>query len=450
VSITRRVIRAGDSTRVGIMGLTQLGRKFTCTTSGTTTTIIAGRDSANKATANLATYGENFEEGCPVRMIPVASPGEGEESFVTKFDRTTGTLTVSPAFSLPGITIRTSDISAEQGEVWHLPVRAVGDVDIAINEALTRFCHYWKLTPLSMLADSDCQANTGWSVSAGTKNTVLAPQAFTFPFKFGRYFLDWFATTANDYFYQAIPVSENRQWHVAVLMRTAAATTATVTIRDLANSANITTSGDTLSVTGLQSSGSDWQFLKASFTVPDNCDRVEIRINNNTTSGRTYVAMAAMWPNDTSRLPLPTRVSGEAQVGQVFRVTERLDIDSPESWTRNPYPHAVPTHDSYLGVAVRFDRTVGSDLFLCEEQAFYDALTTDATAATNTTDCPDDYVTYAAAWRLLHNIAQRMRTERGDKEAASWLARTAELKRDADRVAKRFVRPRRIVTRLMR
>jgi len=89
-------------------------------------------------------------------------------------------------------------------------------------------------------------------------------------------------------------------------------------------------------------------------------------------------------------------------------------------------------------------------LFLCEEQAFYDALTTDATAATNTTDCPDDYVTYAAAWRLLHNIAQRMRTERGDKEAASWLARTAELKRDADRVAKRFVRPRRIVTRLMR
>lgn len=423
MSITREAIRAliGQYSALGITGTVD---------SGSTTTIVD---------AAIASYARDWPVGSVVYITTDAGGGgaapEEEQAWLTDFAKATGTQTFSPAMTA-------APAAGDTYELWAKEVEAVARVNEAINRALTEFCHYYALTILGMLADGDCQANTGWSVSAGTKATVLAATAFAYPYRFGRLYLDWTATTANDYFYQNIPVSENRNWQLAVLLRTAAATTATVSVYDLANSAAITTSGDTLSVTGLQASGSDWQYLRASFSVPNNCDRVSIRINNGTNSGHTHVAFCQVWPDDTRSLPLPDRIVNDRYVGPLYQATERLDIDFPETWAMREVQAVAVRRQSYGGLAAMFPYTVGTrgPVFF-EELCFYDPLndddSTSKTGATiGTTDCDDDYAAYIAVWQLMKMITKRQVKDNGLEEAASWKQLEADAYDDANRIAR--------------
>jgi hypothetical protein len=71
----------------------------------------------------------------------------GEETTVTDFDRTTGALTVAPAFS------SVAQVAAgTEFEVWRKVVHTVGDVDAAINRALSQRCFYWQLATLTLVS----------------------------------------------------------------------------------------------------------------------------------------------------------------------------------------------------------------------------------------------------------------------------------------------------------
>ena len=390
IALKQIAAKVGEYTGLGIVG-----------------TADANSNAAQIVDAAMGTYARDIPQNSVIYVNYDAAGGgaapEGQQAWVTDFERATGTIAISPS-TAPAV--EAGDIY----EVWDEVVESRLHVKEAINRVLTEQCHYWRVVPLSMLADADCQANTGWSVfGAGVKNTVLAPTAFAYPYRFGRYYLDWTATAANDYFYQNLSATENRTWPIAVLMRVPAATTATVTVYDLTNSAAITTSGDTLSVTGLTDSGSDWAFLKGSFSIPNNCDRISIRINNGTLGGHTHVAFVLAWPSDSRSLPLPDRVKGEKYVRKVYSLAEYLDVDFPETWVRGEYQNAKPVADAYGGLRMLFDSTVGSEMFAYEERTFYTALS----AETDTTDCDDKYVCWMASHELARAVAQLAEIRKG-------------------------------------
>ena len=199
----------------------------------------------------------------------------------------------------------------------------------------------------------------------------------------------------------------------------------------MSNAVYITTSGDTLSITGETSAGSDWVFLRASFAIPTDCDRIQIQALNATNGGITQVAFIGAWPEDTYSLPLPDRVKGEALVGRVWKLAERLDVDFPETWARGEVKAHIGS-TAYGGLKAVFPTRVGSAMYAYEEKTFYSALATE----TATTDCEDKYVCWAAAYELASSIAADVALDEGVEAAAQWERMEARMQRKAARYAR--------------
>ena len=323
---------------------------------------------------------------------------------VTDFAQATGTITFYPGGN--------TSATGHTFQVWEPEVEHEDLVKQAINRALRTKCWYWRLVPVSMLADGDCQATTGWS----TLTTNHALVALAYPCRFGRYYLSVTPTSADGYAFQSLRVTAGDTWEIATIMRAAALTTGYIDIYDTVNAAVITPSGDTLSVTGLTSSGSNWQFLKASFTIPTGCDRIHIRLRNNTASGATYFGWVLAWPHATQTLPRPDRVISENMVGRAFRVNGHLNIDSPESWYRDEDETASVERQSVGGLSLSFDSNVGSALPMYEEMTFY----VEMASETSTTDCDADWLAAQASLELVSRIVRRQEVQRGMKAAEPW------------------------------
>jgi len=419
VSIDREHIRAL------IAEYSALGRTGTATTNATTTQLID--------TSALLTYASDVPVGSIAQCYhddgdAHAAPEE-EPRWVTDFDKATGIATLSAA--------TTAAITAgDLYELWEPVVEDLERVNEAISRALTKDCFYIKRLPLGMLADGDCQAVTGWTANGSATRAVAA---LAYPYWLDQYYLAVTSSNGTDYVYQNVLAEEDSVWHIAVLMRTAAGTTGSVEIYDNANSATITPTGDTLSLTGETSAGSGWQLLKAQFTVPTDCDNFGVRLKNGTASGVTHFAFVQAWPANARTLPIPTETSLD-NVWRILRGREKLDIDYPFSWEMTPYMHAWPTR-GYGGLAVEFDTTVGSaGPFFAEIKTHYAALTDDdAGDATSDTDCPDDYIGYMASKQLALSVARRQRLVSGVEEAAPYEALAMEMMHEAGKQERRVV-----------
>lgn len=415
-----------ENIRIKIAEYTALGRVGIATTNTTTTQLID--------TTSLLTYAADVPLGSIVHCYWDAADGgaapEEEPRWATDFDKATGIVTLSAATTAA---ITASDLY----EIWEPVVEDLKRVNEAISRALTQDCFYIKKLPLGMLADGDCQAVTGWTANASATRAVTA---LAFPYWLDRYYLGVTSSDGTDYVYQNVLAEEDSIWHIAVLMRTAAATTGSVEIYDNANSATITPSGDTLSLTGETSAGSGWQFLKAQFTVPTDCDNFAVRLKNDAASGVTHFAFVQAWPANARSFPLPAAITDIADVWRILRGREKLSIDYPFSWEMTPYTHAWPTR-AYGGLAVEFDTALGSmGPFFAELKTHYAALTDDdAGDTTSDTDCPDEYVSWMASKHLALLIARRQRVINGIEAAAPYEALAMEMLHEAGKAERKVV-----------
>jgi hypothetical protein len=390
MSISRRSIRVNGKNGIG--DLTGMGRALTTTGAGSTTTLVC---------STLANLALTIREGAIILLN--GGTYEGSERMVTAHDKTTGTLTFAPALAgAPG--------SGVAFELWEPQTESVANVNAALNRVLTTRCHYWKLVPLGMLTNGDCQSTAGWTAS-GSITAALAVHAF--PYRLGRYYLAITNTLATDYLYQVLRVVEDLDWEIAVLMRPGTDTTVRVKLYDLTNGAYITPSDDTLETELGTAAGTsvDWRVFRSAFTVPDNCLAVRVEVGNSVAGKVGHLGWIAVWPSDAHSLPIPDRVTSEENIGRIFKWSENVDMGPAETWDMDEYTRAWPVRLARGGLSVRFPTSLGSNgPFFYEELTHYEAIDSDETnSVENTTDCPDDYVCYVAAYEFARYVADRQR-----------------------------------------
>ena len=342
--------------------------------------------------------------------ITISVRGRGYSGWATVFDKTTGTITVSPA---KGETWAEGD---EYG-LWNKVVGSYARVVEAIGQALTERCFYTARVPLGLLADGDCQAVAGWSIN-GDPTVAVTAQAY--PYRFGRYYITFTASAdggASDYMYQELAVTPSKTYELAVLVRVDENTTGEVVVYDLVNSAELTLTGDTMTITGLQGSGSDWELLRCTFLPPSTCDRVSVRIDNDTHSKATLVSFVAAWPQGARALPIPNRVRSENHVGKVFRWDDKADPAGPETWEPVEYLDAWPEDGDFGGLRMGFNFVLGSNgPYFYQEKTFFERIYSDA----DTTDCDLEWLAREATLELATEIATRLTVAPGSEEVENW------------------------------
>jgi hypothetical protein len=334
--------------------------------------------------------------------------GRGHSAWATDFAKATGTITVSPAKG-------EAWAEGDEYELWNRVVGTRARVVRAVGRALTERCSYTARVPLGMLADGDCQAITNWTVNASATRAVAA---LAFPYRFGqRYYLAVTSSDGSDYVYQRLAVTPAKTYEIAVLMRVPGATTGSVTIHDMADSnATITPSGDTISITGQQSAGSDWESFRASFATPSGCDGIEVRLKNGSAAA-THLAYVLIWAQEARSLPIPDRVVSEKRVGRVFRLKDRADPALPESWQRIEDLDTWPESGGYGGLQMGFNFALGSKgPYRYEEKTFYEWLYSDA----DTTNCDLEWAAREATLELASEIAARLTVAPGSEEVRNW------------------------------
>ena len=246
--------------------------------------------------------------------------------------------------------------------------------------------------------------------------------AQAYPYRFGRYYITFTASAdggGSDYMYQDLAVTPGKTYELAVLMRVNEDTTGEVVVYDLVNSADLDLSGDTMTITGLETSGSgsDWELLRCTFSPPSSCDRVSVRIDNDTHSKATLVSFVALWPQEARSLPIPNRVVSEKRVGRVFRWQDMADPAGPETWKPTEDINAWPERASHGGLQMAFNFALGSTgPYFYEEKTFHEWLYSDA----DTTDADLEWAAREATLELSTEVATRYTAMHGADAAAGW------------------------------
>ena len=327
-----------------------------------------------------------------------------EETWATDVDSATGTATLFPAINAPA--------AGHTYERWRLQVDSRLRVREALNRALTTRCFYWKIVPLGMLVNGDCQSTTGWTV---TNAALTAATALAFPYRFGRYYFIMTPSAGAGYVYQDINAKEARTWGIAALFRAAGATTASLTAYNIDASAAIAISGDDFSITASGSPGSPWQCHLGSLTVPADCESVRIKLNGSANGIAVHAAWIILWPLGTTELPVPDEVINEDDIARVFRLEQGQSEAQATDWSLEEEP------DAWLERRARGGLTIGglggsTGPFFYEKRTFYEELTYEA----DTTDCDPDWAAYLGALELANDIAQRQELLTTVKDADAW------------------------------
>jgi len=380
--------------RQRIAEITGLGRTGRVATGGSTTTAVDSK---------LASYARDVGEGSPIYVTADAAGAlpQGTQAWGTDFDRDTGTITFSPALT----TLAAGDVF----EVWDKAVEDIGNVNAAVAQALRTYIFRWGLTPLGILTDGDCQKIDGWTNGS---NATASVAAHAYPNRLGRYFLRNLTTAADAYIYQRFTVEENQEWEIAALIRAVATGTVAgytdIVVYDHSNGATITTDGDDLQSPPTETSGiaTDWVLVRASFTVPDNCRTVELRLRETDFAGRAEAAFICVWPRAVRALPVPDRVKNLDDLGKVYRWSEKADPETPATWQPVEISNAWPVRDGYTGLSVHFNGALsGYGPFLVEERQFYDNPGTDwATAISLTISTSTNATPIAVTTSAAHSL----------------------------------------------
>lgn len=339
-------------------------------------------------------------EDCWVRMTSGTSAGE--VSKVDVLDQDLGRLYVTPSF---GAAIATG----ETYEIIRAGIRP-DDLDRARDEALTRYCSQWALQPLSELLNADWEdaIGTTWAVTSATQaiqTNIGFPVASV-----GRNANRVTNSGAGGYTQSTSLFTRPGQtffFYVPVSARTG---TAEVIVRDVTNSATVTTSGTATAT------GRGWTGIQLTGSVPAGCYEMAIRL-----SGVAATAVIDWGPvffhwQGQRRIVLPDRLDSRDAVGRVYRLMSYALVGSGDDWGQEaqievPNVRRAMSNDN---VFLQFsdESPMGDYPYSYQERIFYDTLSaTYLTVAARevgdaaTTLCPLDYaaagtVRVLAEWYL--------------------------------------------------
>ncbi len=330
-----------------------------------------------------------------------ASP-DGAKVRATTLVGSTGVLSVSP--SLPA-----AAANAETGELWKPPLDP-DNVDRGTDRALSQLCTRWRLVPLGLLVDPDFLVDdladatpTNWAASSATA-TVTNRSGVE---KFSERVLRVANSGADGYAGQTVNTNlgeggsegEARDWIAAALVQ-ADVGTASMIMRDLSNSADLTLSGDRDSW-----AGEGFQLLRHSFTVPATCEQISARLHGAEASADCYWGPVSLYPKNARQFVLPARITSVSQVGP--QLVEYVGGSYPELVMRDVAVQPK-VYDAGGNIRVQLnDGPIGDRMLFFREFANYSALgstynTQAARAARDavSTSCPLDYVVWATMYAI--------------------------------------------------
>ncbi len=305
---------------------TGLGVYGTATGGSTTTIVDTNRLKSAQFSDNehVGGWGRIGSDAGDAQAAP-----EDEQSPVTTYAPSTGTITVNPAI--------TAVVSGDEYQLWHgiNPTYVKDMLDQILTEDI--YLSYWAI--LSEVPDYDMEASnlTDWTDSNATGSKVTDE-----PRLGGIRNLEVVTSSANGYSTSpTFNVVPGKPYHVSALCSPQGAFTGRLQAYDEINSAEI----GSKDVTGRISVR-----VHFTFTPPATCEQVSIRLigveNNNTCRWNDVV----LYPDGARDIALPWWIKNKAQVKQVFQLAPDEIASNQWSDTLRGEPiHNWDIHDSAFG-----------------------------------------------------------------------------------------------------
>ena len=383
---------------------------------GTTTTNGNAGGTTLTDTALYSTAQDQHIKNRSVVAI-LESTARGQRRLATGPADSSGIVTVSPAFSA-------QIASGVDYEIWYPDAPHPDEIDLCIDRALERLCWQWHLTPLTLLPGGD--VGDDLSISSGnvidgasvtvwtaTNATPTLPQ-LTPPSEFTRRAIRVTASATPGYLQsQDIDVVApdaddsgateiSATWEIHALVRAQGTVFATqdarIVVYDVTNSAAITTDP-----TILQSTQRGWQLISGTFTIPDGCDRIAIRLQVQTNAYVGDFAWIQLWNPAYTTYSLPLRIPSKRFVGPVYeRIGSTYKTFQRREWRGQLERRETPGRT----VELHFGQGVSNPLWFYERVG-YPTLTTATPVAgddDNSTWAAEDWIVGAAlveCYRLL-------------------------------------------------
>lgn len=306
--------------------------------------------------------GAKFQIGSPI--IVTSSTGLGDMTYVKSYVPSTGVITVSPA-----ITTGSTDA------VLFFPDSGIDHpnrIMEAINRALQNRIFRWQKVPLTFVDDGDMlsSATSSWTTSDATHapltklalsgESVLDRRALVATGD-GSVSSNWTVTSAS----VDVPLNSvvtGYQWQFMTALAVPVGTaTATLTVRDVTNSADITTytivgsASQTFATTSVKP-----LVMMGVFNVPATCKQIAFRVTMSAASSTLQWYPMIAFPTTAMSYALPQRVISEQYVGNFFYALPRSGANAPyaldfsEPITLGGFTHRLDNDADHLTVTFNF------------------------------------------------------------------------------------------------
>lgn len=350
-------------------------------------------------------------EGAIVRIS--SGTRVGETSMVDYLDGANGRLYLTP--DLTGALT-----AADTYEIW---LRGLDPdiIDRLRDDCLQKFCSQWRIQPVSELPDGDMDSSgvTSWTAAGGATRA----KAFSaFPDAHSRRELAIVHTTAaTDYVKSdSVYVQPGERYFLQVPVRayvtaTSAPATASITIRDITQTADVSLGGHKTTHIGR---GQGW--ISLLFTIPAGCYEIQLWLKSDTAASTSVWGPISFHKRGKTRKSLPDRITTRKRVGTFFELTQINSAVSEQADNQYKF-NPLNTERIQVGgqVEVNFSPPTGENAIMYYERGYFDRLSaTYFTIAARTagdaatTDCQREYI----AAKLARQVSKWML----DKYGADW------------------------------
>lgn len=315
-------------------------------------------------------------------------------------------------------------------DIAYLPFR-FQEIHDSITYALTQKLWERRARPVTLAKTGSAFVAGDWTVSGATQ-TVTAP---TFPWGLDEMHVE--NASANDYTASVpIPVEAGKSYFLEATARaiaTPATNTPTLVLYDLTNSAPIELDEAT---TTEQEPTILWN---PSVKIPDDCERVEIRLGNAEADGDSYWSNVQFRKNEALQFVLQDRIEAD-RIGRVFVYSDKNWHNRGES-SRSYIGHTI--HPLGEGLwQLQLNGSVGGRSLWYEEFVKGSALSGD----TSTTGLPKAHVAAAATMHLLRGYTDDERwgpeLMKALTDWAGYMTAYDEMRTIVDRGVREIVLPR--------
>ena len=365
-------------------------------------------------------------EDCWVRIT--SGTRDGEISKVNYLDQDNGDLYVSPSF--------TGTVPTSTYEIYR-PGVLPDDVDRARDEALTSLCSQWAIQPITELLNGDWEDALGSTWSA-TDSALAIQNNIGPPQEVWRNVLRVTNSGANGRAASTSlygRISQSFYVYVPVSVRSG---TATLIVRDVTGSTNISLSGTSTST------GRGWTGIEVTGQVPTGGGEIQVWLRGDeATAVIDWGPIHFHWQGQR-RIALPTRIETPEHIGRVYYLQDYATRGSNDEWGSEDRVDVPAVTREYVLDAPILQFTTDHPLrnlpYFYQERVFYDALNTAYFAVADrtvgdaaTTLCPIDYGA-AATVRVL--AEWYLSKHQGDEEF--WMSKLGEAESVFNRMEQRY------------